>query len=291
VGVSGKPASVRAKASGKLAVACSPKGSGEEGRKRRAPRSSALPPAPLDRTLDYALSRDELHGIEPGEVVLAAEKLEGFEKVVLPALEAADAARLTPCKGEKKRRGRVPSYNAIDYWRMEMLRRVIASHSTQATRDWLTPDKAARTRELLGFDKPRTHYGGKARRWMAGVPSDGWMSDFRTKWLSDDSLADLIQKLERWALAEKMAKVPGMREECRVLYADGSKLETHGTAPKLKRDDDGNVIAIMNAYKKGRDGLLVRAITAPEAGYVSNKDGKNPAHSAHGLEHRHGDVK
>jgi hypothetical protein len=165
---------------------------------------------------------------------------------------------------------------------MEMLRRVIASHSTQATRDWLTTDKAAKTRELLGFDKERNHYGGKARRWMAGVPSDGWMSDFRTKWLSEASLADLIQKLERWALAEKMAKVPGMREECRVLYADGSKLETHGTAPKLKKDEDGNVIAVLNAYKKGRDGLLVRAITAPEAGYVSNKDGKNAAHSGHG---------
>jgi hypothetical protein len=271
----------RAGASGKPAVGCAPKGHDEERRRRRSPRSSALPPPPQDRTLDYALSREELRDIEPGEVVLATEELEGFKKVVLPALEAADEARLTPREGEKKRRGRAPSYTAIDYWRMEMLRRVLASHSTQATRDWLTTDKAARTRELLGFDKRRAHYGGKPKKWMDGVPSDGWMSDFRTKWLSEDSVADLMQKLERWALAEKMAKVPGMREECRVLYADGSKLETHGTAPKLKKDEDGNVIAVLNAYKKGRDGLLVRAITAPEAGYVSDRGG-NADHSGHG---------
>jgi hypothetical protein len=209
------------------------------------------------------------------------EELDGFKKVVRPALEAADEARLAPREGEKKRRGRAPSYTAIDYWRMEMLRRVLASHSTQATRDWLTTDKAAKTRELLGFDSARTHYGGKPKKWMDGVPSDGWMSDFRTKWLSEARLADLMQKLERWALAEKMAKVPGMREECRVLYADGSKLETHATAPKLRKDEDGNVIAVLNAYKKGRDGLLVRAITAPEAGYMPN-DGRNAAHAGHG---------
>ncbi len=266
----------QARASGKPAVACIPKGHDEEERRRRrSPRSSALPPPPEDRTLDYALSRDELHDIEPGEVVLAAEKLEGFEKVVRPALEAADAARLAPKEGEKKRRGRRPSFHALDYWRMEMLRRVIASHSTQATRDWLTTDKAARTRELLGFNRPRVHHGGKARKWMEGVPSDGWMSDFRTKWLPEAELARLMVELEKRALAEKMATVPGMREECRTLHADGSKLETHATAPKLR---GGKVV---NEWKKDRHGRRVRGITAPEAGYVPN-NGANADHSGHG---------
>ncbi len=116
-------------------------------------------------------------GIEPGEVVLALEELEGFKKVVLPALEAADKARLASCDGEKKRRGAhlptTPLTTGI--W---MLRRVVLLCSTQATRDWLTTDKAAMTRELLGFDKERTHYGGKPKKWMNGIPSHGWMSDF-----------------------------------------------------------------------------------------------------------------
>ena len=220
--------------------------------------------------------------IEPGEVVLAAEELRGFREVVRPVLEAADEARLAPKEGEKKRRGRRPSFHALDYWRMEMLRRVIASHSTQATRDWLTTDKAARTRELLGFDEPRAHYGGKARKWMEGVPSDGWMSDFRTKWLPEAELARLMVELEKRALAEKIATVPGMREECRTLHADGSKLETHATAPKLKKNKKTGESVVVNRWKKGRDGRRVKAITAPEAGYVSNSRGNNADHSGHG---------
>lgn len=282
--MSRKRASVsRDGAVGKPAVACIPKGRDEEEhRRRRPPRGSALPPPPEDRTLDYALSRDELSDIEPGEVVLAAEELRGFREVVCPVLEAADEARLAPKEGEKKRRGRQPSFHALDYWRMEMLRRVIASHSTQATRDWLTTDKAARTRELLGFDEPRAHYGGKARKWMEGVPSDGWMSDFRTKWLPEAELARLMVELEKRALAEKMATVPGMREECQTLHADGSKLETHATAPKLKKNKKTGKSVVVNRWKKGRDGRRVPAITAPEAGYVSNREGKNPDHSGHG---------
>ncbi len=58
----------------------------------------------------------------------------------------------------------------------------------------------------------------------------------------------MIQELERRALAEKMAKVPGMREECRVLYADGSKLERHATAPLPEKDKDGNVIGRVNTF-------------------------------------------
>jgi len=252
------------------------------GRKRRASRSRTLPPAPEDRTLDYAASRDELHDIEPGEIVLAVERLEGFREVVRPALKAADAARLSPRPGEKKRRGRLPSFHALDYWRLEMLRRVIASHSTQHTRDWLTTDKAARTRELLNFHERRAHYGGKAKRWMDGVPSDGWMSDFRTKWMPESELAGLMEQLERRALAEKMATLPEMREECRILHADGSKLETHATPPHLKKNKAGEVIGIANKWKKGRDGKRVPAITAPEAGFVPNSKGNNADHSGAG---------
>jgi hypothetical protein len=216
-----------------------------------------------------------LQGIEPGEVVLAVEQLQGFRQVVEPALEAADAARLAPKPGEAKRRGRKPSFHALDYWRLEMLRRVIASHSTQATRDWLTTDKARRTRELLNFDESRTHYGGKARKWLEGVPSDGWMSDFRTKWLPEAELASLMVQLEKWALAEKLTTLPGMREECRTLHADGSKLETHATPPKTR---DGKV---MNEWRTDRHGNRVRAITAPEAGFVPNA-GTNEDHSGSG---------
>jgi hypothetical protein len=114
--------------------------------------------------LDYAACRDELKGIEPGEIVLAMEALDGFKEIIEPALDAVDEARGAPRKGEHKRRGRASSFHALGYWRLEMLRRVISSHSTQDTRDWLTTDKAARTRELLSFGQPRAHYPKRATK-------------------------------------------------------------------------------------------------------------------------------
>src|SRR5580698_6836065 len=99
--------------------------------------------------------------------------------------------------------------------------------------------------------------------------------------MSEAELAALMEKLERWALAEKMATLPEMREECRTLHADGSKLETHATPPHLKKDKDGNVIGVLNQWKKGRDGKRVPAITVPEAGFVPNPGG-NADHSGSG---------
>jgi len=256
---------------------CVAKGEQSRDQKVRASRSSTLPPPPEDRTLVYAACREELQGIEPGEIVLAVEELEGFRVVVGPALEAVDKVRLDPKPGEGKRRGRKPSFHALDYWRLEMLRRVIASHSTQDTRDWLTTDKAKRTRELLGFDQPRVHYGGRARKWMEGIPSDGWMSDFRTKWLPEAELAQLMEQLECWALTEKMTTLPGMREGCQTLYADGSKLETHATPPKY---DENKVL--VNEWRTDRHGNRVRGFTAPEAGYISPQECGSPDHSGAG---------
>ncbi len=95
---------------------------------------------------------------------------------------------------------------------------------------------------------------------MEGVPSDGWMSDFRTKWLPEAELAELMMSLERWALTEKMTTLPGMKDECRVLFADGSKLETHAEPPRY--DEDGN---LWNEWRKDTDGnvLLKTATVIP----------------------------
>jgi hypothetical protein len=101
------------------------------------------------------------------------------------------------------------------------------------------------------------------------------MSDFRVRWLPEAELARLMAELERWALAEKMTSLPGMREECRTLHADGSKLETHATPPKTRKGK------VTNEWKKGRSGGRVPAITAPDAGFVPNNGG-NAEHSGNG---------
>jgi hypothetical protein len=164
--------------------------------------------------------------MSPGEMVLAIERTQAFQDVMAPALETVDYLRSQPLPGERKRRGRAPSFFALDYFRLEALRRCLGKKATQETRDWLTSDKANDTRRLLDFDRDRAHFGGKARRWMAGIPSDGWMSTFRTRWLTEEHFALLWQDMQRQVLREVLQTIPGMRDEARTLFADGSLLVT-----------------------------------------------------------------
>jgi hypothetical protein len=63
---------------------------GASGPETRPSRSTKLPAAPTDRTLDYAKCRDELQGIEPGEVVLAIETTNAWQTVMVPLLDAIE---------------------------------------------------------------------------------------------------------------------------------------------------------------------------------------------------------
>ena len=53
-----------------------------EGPKTRPSRSTTLPDAPTDRTLDYAKCRDELQGMCPGDTVLAFEATHAWQQVM-----------------------------------------------------------------------------------------------------------------------------------------------------------------------------------------------------------------
>lgn len=244
--------------------------------KPKPTRSQQLPPAPDNFEIFYAACRKELKDIEPGDVVLAFEKLDGFAVVVQPVLDAIDRQRRMPQPGERTRRGTAPRFHALDAWRLEILRRVIGERSTEKTRDALTKDKLGKTRELLNFHLPRVHYGGKKRKWVEGIPSDSWMSDMR-KLLTEDMLSQLIDQLVRWALLEKMRDVPGVWEESLALMADGSKVETHATPTKTKEG------VVSNDYmkKSRKSGKMVPNITAPDAGFIPN-NGSNADHSGPG---------
>lgn len=232
---------------------------------------------PTDFTLDYAACRDELRGIDPGETVLAIEATHAWQQVMVPILDQVEARRRAPLPGERKRRGRPSQYTAHDFERLELLRRVKGFKSTQATRDWLTSDKARKTRRLFRLDWDRPHWGGKQRKWMAGIPSDGLMSDYRTNWFPEDERAEAYKALERWMLLEKLASSPWGQDELDVLFADGSMLETHYTPPLY--DKDGNLVNELRTCRK--TGALVNNITAPTAGYLPNT-GKNSDHAGTG---------
>lgn len=263
--------------SGERATGARTKDSGSSTPRSRASRSRSLPPPPTDLTFDYAACRDELRGIDPGEVVLAIEATNAWQQVMVPILDAIEAHRRAPLEGERKRRGRPSQYTVYDFERLELLRRVKGFKSTQATRDWLTTDKARKTRQLFRLNWGRPHFGGKERKWMAGVPSDGLMSDYRIKWFPEAERADAYRALERWLVVEKLMASPWAQDELDVLFADGSKLETHYTPPHY--DEDGNITNQFRTCRK--TGALINNITAPDAGYLPNT-GKNAHHSGTG---------
>ena len=255
-----------------------PKDSGGKPSRARTSRSQSLPPAPADVTLDYAACRDELRGMDPGEVVLSIEATHAWQQVMVPILDDIERRRRAPLPGETKRRGRPSQWTAHDFERMELLRRVIKKQSTYETRDWLTSDKGAKTRRRFALTWDRPHWGGKTRGELsAAVPSDSLMSDYRTRWFPEEQRAEAYRALERWMLLEKLAASPWGEAELDVLYADGSKLETHYTPPVYNKNGD-----LVNEFRTCRKtGALINNVTAPEAGYLPNT-GKNQDHSGRG---------
>jgi hypothetical protein len=102
------------------------------------------------------------------------------------------------------------------------------------------------------------------------------MSDYRVKWFTEDARAAAYRLLERWLLIEKLNASPDAERELGVLYADGSKLETHYTPPKMRRGQ------VYNADPRpDRNGVMRCPITAPDAGYIPN-NGQNADHSGAG---------
>ena len=198
-------------------------GASAAGPKTRPSRSTTLPDAPTDRTLDYAKSRVELKGMCPGDIVLAFEATHAWQQVMVPIIDGVEERRRAPLPGESKRRGNPSQYTAHDFERMELLRRVLGKTSTLKTRDWLTGDRAKRTRELFGLDRDRRVVGGKARVLMAGIPCDGTMSDYRVKYFNTEERSPRQVLQHRGALRRVPAAgtVPAGREAARVPVGAG----------------------------------------------------------------------
>lgn len=192
---------------------------------------------------------------------------------MVPLLDAVEARRRAPRPGERKRHGKPSQWTAHDFERLELLRRVIGAKSTQETRDWLAGDRAVRTRELFGMDRDRPVTGGKQRVLQGGIPSDGYMSDYRVKWFSEQERSDAHRLMERFLLIEKLMASPWGLEELDLLYADGSKLATHYTPPKKRHGK------VCNAEPRpDRNGVMRCPITAPDAGFIPDK-GTNSDHA------------
>lgn len=226
---------------------------GSGGKKRRI-RFGTFP-APSDHVqVPYAKVRDLHAGATPGEITLRILRSEAWQKVMVPILDEID-----------DRRGPQSLYSAHELEAAILFQRTAGERGYKAARGLLAGDMHNDARALLGFDQPR---GRKTRgnplRWRrAGIPSEATLSRWRTKFFTHDQRAEAYAAL----VAELRQRIAPMLDHgARLLYLDGSKIETHYTAPKFKRRTG----EIVNPTK----------ITCPDAGFVPPSAG--PDHSGHG---------
>lgn len=224
------------------------------GQPKRRLRWSNLP-KPRSGEVPYAKSRPELAGFSEGEITRAVLDSDAWKEVMRPVLAAVDRERVRP--GKEK-----PIYSSEELESVLLYQRVCGLGSYKRARNELAGDREE-ARRLLGFDKPRNRKS-RVVKLRDGVPSEATVSRHRARFGERRRLKAYVA-LERRLLDEHL-DCPELQEEARILNLDGTKIETHYTAPIVDP----------------RTGLTVNdaKVTAPDAGYVPHSAG--PDKGGHG---------
>ncbi len=212
-------------------------------------------PKPGSGDVPYAKSRPELAGFSEAQITRAILDSAAWQQVMRPILAELDRQRTRP--GKEK-----PIYSSEELESVLLYQRVCGLGSYKRARNELAGDREE-ARRLLGFDKPRNR---KTRvvKLRDGVPSEATVSRHRARF-NERRRVEAYLALERRLLEEHLA-CPELQEEALILNMDGTKIETHYTAPIIDR-------ATKTCINDSR-------VTAPEAGYVPYSAGRDK--SGHG---------
>jgi hypothetical protein len=213
----------------------------------------------------YALSRELLHDFTLGRIAVAVIQSKAWKELVAPRLDKLQQKRERPQR-EK------PWYTTHELESLFLLQRVAGRLSYKDTRDFIAGDTiaAAEARRLLGLDSRRARPGrrrgpkGLPTEQYDGVPSKATMSRYLRLWNLEERREMYEQLFE--ALVQEHLELPEFQEECLSLYADGSPVLTHYTAPVVNSQTG----EIVNSDK----------VTASDAGYVGQSVA--PDKSGHG---------
>lgn len=224
------------------------------GQPKRRLRWSNLP-KPGSGEVPYAKSRPELAGFSEGQIARAILDSAAWKEVMRPVLDQLDRERVRP--GKEK-----PFYSSEELESVLLYQRVCGLGSYKRARNELAGDREE-ARRLLGFDKPRNRKS-RVVKLRDGVPSEATMSRHRGRFV-ERRRVEAYLTLERRLLDEHLSCLE-LQEEARILNLDGTKIQTHYTAPIV----DPKTKRTVNDAQ----------VTAPEAGYVPHSAG--PDHSGHG---------
>jgi Transposase DDE domain len=216
-------------------------------------------PKPADRTqVPYALSRDELKSLTPGEMVKIVMATAAFQEQVGPLLDRLDAQR-----GRRgKRRGVEPLYSSWELEQVLLFQVMCGLRSAKEARDRLAGDRGVECRRLLGLDRERETNRRRKRKRLPGVPSESTLSRHRQR-IGEEDRADAYDRCFKQIRIDHMIEFPEFVEEMRVLALDGTTVETHFKTPRY--------------HKTTKKLLNADQVTCPEGGYGAKTAGGGKA--------------
>jgi hypothetical protein len=181
--------------------------------------------------------------LSPGELTALIMNMPTFQEVMKPHCDRLD--------GLKGGRGPRRAYTA---WELESVllfgELAGAGGDIRRSRDLLAADRHVNARRLLGFDSPRACPRDGVLGLMRGVPSEATLSRHRRRF-GQEARTAAWEQVRKAMLPELLELTAG--DGPLLIMTDGTKIETHYTAPIVDRDGQ-----IVNADR----------VTAPDAGYV-----------------------
>jgi Transposase DDE domain len=225
---------------------------------KRRPRSKVLPEPPSGVETPYANCRLEWQGVGLGEKTKVVLDSAAWQDVMIPALIELEA--------DRPRKGPDPSYSSEELERAVLFQKVAGVENYKQARNLLASDRHAETRELLGFDKPRTRRGKNKTTFKSldGVPSEVTVWRHEQRWGLERHIEIYEEVFQR--LLHEHLEDPDFQDEARVLNIDGSVVRSHYTS--FERVD----------WKTGE----IKPPTLEGGGYMP-RDEKNIGKDGHGF--------
>lgn len=188
-------------------------------KKRRKPRSKALPTPPVGVQTPYANCREEWHGVGLGEKTRVVLDSQAWQDVMLPVLAQLDS--------ERSKKGPAPSYSSAELESAVLFQKLAGVSTYGEARTLLASDRHTETRERLGFDKPRKRYGRGVTlvKSMDGVPSEVTIWRHLQRWGLERHIAAYELLFQRFV--QEHLGDPDFQEEARTLNIDGSVIQSH----------------------------------------------------------------
>ena len=226
------------------------------GQAARRKRFGTLPTPNPSAELSYAKTRPELADLTAAKTVRLMLDSQAWADVMKPALDQLEQRR------GGGRNGIGPLYTCEELESFLIYQVVCGIETFKATRDRLTSDRGGEARRLLGFDRPRQCKSQVTA--IHSVPSEATVSRYRQLWaplgvgavkaathagIAHDKNATLYDlkaaedarrkaavkaRREVWEAffarwVEEALKDPAVREQARLLFIDGTSIQTKHT--------------------------------------------------------------